>query len=70
MNTSKALILSGIGLFVLPVVLGIYHMWIESWHLLDWVILYSFVYWPIYLLGIALIAGGFAIHRKKSIYKK
>ena len=28
----------------------------SSWSLLDWLILYSFVYWPTYLVGLALIA--------------
>ena len=27
--------------FVLPLILGIYHTMIESWELLDWIILYS-----------------------------
>ena len=28
----------------------------SSWTLADWLILYSFVYWPTYLIGFALIA--------------
>ncbi len=27
-----------------------------SWPLMDWLVLYSFVYWPTYLVGLALIA--------------
>lgn len=30
-------------------------MQIESWMLGDWLILYSFVYWPTYLIGLVLI---------------
>ena len=28
----------------------------SSWSLVDWLVLYSFVYWPTYLVGLALIA--------------
>ena len=28
----------------------------SSWSLMDWLVLYSFVYWPTYLVGLALIA--------------
>ena len=28
----------------------------SSWSLMDWLILYSFVYWPTYLVGFVLIA--------------
>ena len=38
--------------------LGFAYEWINSssWSLLDWLILYSFVYWPTYLIGVVLIA--------------
>lgn len=50
-----ALILSLIP-FLLPMVTGLYHMWLESWTLPDWLILYSFIYSPIYALGLLLFA--------------
>ena len=28
----------------------------SSWSLLDWLVLYSFAYWPTYIVGLALIA--------------
>ena len=28
----------------------------SSWPLMDWLVLYSFVYWPTYLVGFVLIA--------------
>ena len=28
----------------------------SSWSLMDWLVLYSVVYWPTYLVGLALIA--------------
>jgi len=64
-KTSKVLIGTGIGIFILPFVLGLYHMWIESWNLLDWLILYSFVYWPTYVFGAVLIVGGWMIYKKQ-----
>lgn len=51
----KVLLLIGIFPFVLPFVLGIYRMSIESWTMIDWLVLYSFIYWPTYVVGIVLI---------------
>ena len=28
----------------------------SSWPMMDWLVLYSFIYWPTYLVGLALIA--------------
>ena len=28
----------------------------SSWSLVDWLVLYSFAYWPTYIVGLALIA--------------
>ena len=60
-------ILIGIGILplVLPFVLGVYHTMIESWKLLDWIILYSYLYWPTYVLGILLIVAGIVMKKKK-----
>ena len=52
----KVLLLIGIFPFVLPFVLGVYRMSIESWTMIDWLVLYSFIYWPTYVVGIVLIA--------------
>lgn len=52
----KLLLIVGVIPFVIPFVLGIYRMSIESWNYGDWLILYSFVYWPTYLIGLVLIA--------------
>ncbi len=51
----KMLLVIGMFPFVLPFILGIYRMSIESWSLLDWLIMYSFVYWPTYIIGVVLI---------------
>ena len=60
-------ILIGIGMLplVLPFILGVYHTMIESWKVLDWVILYSYLYWPTYVLGILLIVAGIVMKKKK-----
>ncbi len=52
----KLLLVIGIIPFIVPFVLGLYRMSIESWNYGDWLILYSFVYWPTYLIGLVLIA--------------
>ena len=51
----KVLLIIGIIPFVIPFVLGFYRMSIESWTLPDWLIMYSFIYWPTYIIGLVLI---------------
>ena len=42
--------------FAAPFVCFIYEMMIKSsWTLADWLLLYSFVYWPTYIVGFVLI---------------
>ena len=48
-----------------PFEMGVYHTWIESWTLGDWIILYSFIYWPTYVLRILLIVAGIVLRKKK-----
>jgi len=45
----------GIFPLILPFILGLYRMTIESWTLMDFVILYSYLFWWTYLIGLALI---------------
>ena len=61
----KIWIAIGIIPLVLPFVLGVYHTMIESWTVLEWVILYSYLYWPTYVLGILLIVVGIVMKKKK-----
>ena len=51
----KLLFLAGLVPFILPIVIGLYTVTIESWELFDWIVLYSFVYWPTYLAGLIVI---------------
>ena len=50
------LLIIGIIPFVLPFILGIYRISIESWTMIDWLVMYSFIYWPTYLAGAIVIA--------------
>jgi len=50
-----AVLLLGFIPFLLPFLSGLYRMSIESWSLFDWVVMYSFIYWPTYLIGILAI---------------
>ena len=51
------LLIIGIIPFAAPFIGFAYEMInFSSWTLADWLILYSFVYWPTYLIGLALIA--------------
>ena len=51
----KIMLCIGICPFLIPVALGFYKMSIESWAFFDWLVLYSFLYWPTYLIGLVLI---------------
>lgn len=50
------LLIIGIVPFLLPFVLGLYRMSIESWTMFDWLVMYSFIYWPTYIAGAVAIA--------------
>lgn len=51
----KLLLVIGICPFIVPFLLGLYRMSIESWAMADWLVMYSFIYWPTYLIGFGLI---------------
>ena len=59
-------LLLGLGIFpmVLPFLLGLYHMWIESWTMADWLVLYSFLYWWTYPAGLVLIVLAFVLKKR------
>ena len=59
----RGVFLTGLLPLLAPFALGIYHAHIESWRLMDWVVLYSFLYWPTYLIGLGLML--FAIVKLK-----
>lgn len=61
----KILMAIGVIPLVLPFVLGVYHTWIESWKLGDWLILYCFIYWPTYVLGIVFMVTGIVIKKRQ-----
>ena len=53
----KILFVIGLIPFVFPFINFAYEMMISSsWTLGDWLILYSFVSWPTYLIGLLLLA--------------
>ena len=52
----KLLLIVGICPFIIPFVLGAYRMTIESWTMMDWLLMYSYIYWPTYVAGLVLIA--------------
>ena len=63
------LLILGIVPFILPFAGGIYTMSVETGSTMgDWLIMYSFVYWPSYLLGAVLIAVSLflLIHKTKN----
>lgn len=62
----KLMLVIGIIPFITPIVVGIYKIMMESWSFLDWIILYSYVYWPTYLFGLLLlIVSVYKLRKKK-----
>lgn len=52
----KILFAVGLFPFAAPFAAFCYHLINkDSWELFDWLIMYSFVYWPTYLIGAVLI---------------
>lgn len=51
----KLVVLLGCLPFVIPIVMGLYTMTIESWELFDWLVFWSVIYWPTYVVGILCI---------------
>lgn len=51
----KIVLLVGVLPFAIPVLWGIYSVTVESWNMFDWLLMYSFLYWPTYLIGAVLI---------------
>ena len=52
----KILLVIGMIPLLAPFIAFAYQMMIStSWTLVDWLVMYSFVYWPTYLIGIMLI---------------
>ena len=68
----NSLLILGIVPFLLPLIIGLYRMTIESWELFDFVILYSFIYWPTYVAGLICIAVGvvLCVREKRNKNKK
>lgn len=56
----KLLFLGGLCPFLAPLVTGAYTMSVEhGWTWGDWLVLYSFVYWPTYAIGGVLMLLAF-----------
>lgn len=51
----KLVLFVGAALLAAPAATGLYHMAIERWSLFDWLILYSYIYWLSYVVGVLLI---------------
>lgn len=51
----KVVLIVGLLPFIIPIVMGLYTMTIETWELFDWLLLWSVIYWPTYVVGLALI---------------
>ena len=59
----KIILIIGLFPFVIPFLLAYTRM--SGWTLIDWLVMWSFVYWPTYVLGLVLI--GFSIYKIKRL---
>ena len=51
----KFLLFLGLCPFAAPFLWWLYQLLVDPWPLFDWLVLYSFLYWPTYVIGLALI---------------
>ena len=51
----KVVLIVGLLPFIIPIVMGLYTMTIETWELFDWLLIWAVIYWPTYVVGLALI---------------
>ena len=49
----KIFLIIGVVPFIIPFIFSFTRM--STWTLLDWLIMYSFIYWPTYIVGMILI---------------
>lgn len=62
----KIVLAVGIVPFVYPFASYLYQLWISTrWTLTEWLILYSYVYWPTYLVGLVLTVISLLMLRRK-----
>ena len=54
--------------FIVPVCMALYSMSIETWVFFDWILLYSVIYWPTYVIGILVIV--IAAKKRKNVKDK
>ena len=57
-NIPTYIILTGFLPFIIPILAGIYKVTIESWNMINWLIIYSYIFWPSYIIGLILILIG------------
>ena len=57
-NIPTYIILTGFLPFIIPILSGIYKITIESWSMINWLIIYSYIFWPSYIIGLILILIG------------
>ena len=61
----KFLLFLGLCPFAAPLLLWLCQFLSSPWPLFDWLVLYSFLYWPTYVAGLALIL--LALWKRKKI---
>lgn len=61
----KVLFIISLVPFVWPFLLCFYSMSVESWNMLDFLFLYSVIYWPTYILGLAVMILSVVMLKKK-----
>ena len=60
----KFLLFLGLCPFVLPFLWWFYQRFVDPWPMLVWLMLYSYLYWPGYVAGLALILSSLFLRKK------
>ena len=66
MKINKMLFILGIIPFIIPILLSIYTISVQTnFNFFEYIFLYSFIYWPTYILGIISIIISFIIKKSR-----
>lgn len=55
LNLRTILLSLGLCPFVVPLLWWLWQLLIDPWPLFDWLVFWSFLYWPTYVAGLVLI---------------
>ena len=55
LNLRTTLLILGLCPFAVPLLWWLWQLLVDPWPLFDWLVFWSFLYWPTYVAGLVLI---------------